>query len=219
MVKNNSHKLLILGGGVFCSEIIDTLQEARCTVDGVDIHINTISVICDEDHPLKVGSDKDLSLLFLKYDFAFVAVGNLLIRKKLQCMLVGLGFKLPSIVHNSSSVSSSISIGSGSCILRNAAIGTNTVIGKGVIINVGASVTYSCNIGNYSHIGPGAVLCSKCTVGECTLVGAGSTLIPNTYVTDYCIIGAGAVVITNINTTGKLYVGVPAILKGDVKWE
>lgn len=133
-----------------------------------------------------------------------VAIGNAMIRKKIQESLTG----VITLIHPSAVISRRVEIGRGSVIMAGAIINSDTLIGKGVIINTGAGVDHDCKVGDYSHISVGAHVSGSVEIGNGTWIGAGATVSNNVKICAGCMIGVGAVVIKDINNPG-VYVGVP----------
>lgn len=103
-----------------------------------------------------------------------------------------------TVMHPSSIVSKSATIGAGTVVYAGAIIQPNTSIGKHVIINTSASVDHDNCIADFVHIAPKAALTGHVEVGEGTFVGAGAVVIPTIKIGKWCTIGAGAVVIKDV---------------------
>lgn len=161
----------------------------------------------DADIPIASGKVTD----YLKYaDAEFVAaIGNGLIRRKLQTMLIERGCKVVTLIHPSAVIGSDVVIGEGTVVAAGAVVNTGARIGAGVILNTCCSVDHDCMIGDYCHVSVGAHLAGSVMVGRMTFICAGATVINNISICDECVIGAGAVVVKNIEESGT-YVGVPA---------
>jgi sugar O-acyltransferase (sialic acid O-acetyltransferase NeuD family) len=114
-----------------------------------------------------------------------------------------------TLIHPTSFISPSATVGSACQILAFAFIGTAARIGNAVIVNTRASVDHECKIGDSAYVGPGAVLAGEVEVGDCTYLGTGAVVLPGIKIAADVIVGAGAVVTENIDEPGT-YVGVPA---------
>lgn len=156
-----------------------------------------------------IGTSNDLIGRNDVFEFVFVAIGNCLIRERIQKKFVAAGFNIASLVSPSSTVHSSVKIGDGVLVVGNACINIDSVIGDGVIINTNASVDHDCTIGSFSHICPNVALSGDVKVGQGTWVGLGSSVIQQINIGEYSIIGAGSVVVNNIGNYIKAF-GVPA---------
>ncbi len=158
-------------------------------------------------YPL-VGKVSDYTTFLDGWDF-FVAIGNCVLRKELQQMLIQNGAKVVTLVHPNAVIGSLVEIGAGTVIMAGAVVNTGAKLAEGVILNTCSSVDHDCVVGSFSHIAVGAHLCGTVCIGECTWIGAGVTVINNITVCDNSLIGAGAVVVKSIENSGT-YVGVPA---------
>ena len=114
-----------------------------------------------------------------------------------------------TLIHPTSFISPSATVGSACQILAFAFIGAAARIGDAVIVNTRASVDHECSIGQSVYVGPGAVLAGEVQVGDCTYLGTGAVVLPGIRIAADVIVGAGAVVTENIDEAGT-YVGVPA---------
>ena len=134
-----------------------------------------------------------------------IAIGNALIRQKLQNLVLSSGFELATLIHPSAIISTSVKIGTGSVVMPRAIINANSIIGDGVIINSGAIVEHDCIIGNFAHICPGAALAGGVNIGERTWIGIGSSIIQGIKIKSDITIGAGSVVVSDIDSGSIAY--------------
>lgn len=142
-----------------------------------------------------------------RWDF-FVAIGDSLIRERIQGMLQKNGAEIVSLVHPSAVVADDVIIGAGTAVMAGAVINTGAVLGDGVIVNTCASVDHDCRIGDFVHVAVGAHVCGTVQIGERAWIGAGATVVNNLGICADCMIGAGAVVIKPITEAGT-YLGIP----------
>lgn len=140
----------------------------------------------------------------------FVAVGNMVFRKKL--MEQSAERKFPVLIHPKAVVAEGTKIGIGSVVMAGTVINPGVVIGKGCIVNTSSSVDHDCQIGDYCHISVGAHLCGTIKVANGVWIGAGATINNNLNICCNSIIGSGAVLVNDIEEPG-IYIGVPARLK------
>jgi sugar O-acyltransferase (sialic acid O-acetyltransferase NeuD family) len=139
----------------------------------------------------------------------FVAIGNGVVRRKIQTMLEENGASVATLIHPRAVVAQDVSVGRGTVIMAGAVVNPGAVIGCGNIVNTCASVDHDCCIGDYIHIAVGARICGMVRLEDDSWIGAGAVIIQNLSVCAGCIIGAGAVVVKSITEQGT-YVGVPA---------
>jgi sugar O-acyltransferase (sialic acid O-acetyltransferase NeuD family) len=142
----------------------------------------------------------------------FVAVGNNIIREKLQANLEKAGASIPILIHPNAVIGEQVELNSGTVVMAGAVINCCTKIGKGCIINTAATIDHDSVIEDYVHISPGANLAGTVRVGKGTWLGIGSIVSNNVTITSDCKVAAGTVVVTDLTESGT-YVGVPAKLK------
>ncbi|WP_086254410.1 UDP-N-acetylbacillosamine N-acetyltransferase [Campylobacter vicugnae] len=137
-----------------------------------------------------------------------IAIGNALIRQKLQNLVLSSGFELITLIHPTAVIGSDVTIGNGSVIMPGAIINAKSTIGNGVIINSGAIIEHECTIGDFAHICPGVAIAGGSLVGERSWIGIGSSVIQNITIKPDITIGAGSVVVKDI-LEGSLAYGNP----------
>jgi len=147
------------------------------------------------------------SILRKKKCPAVLAVGSNKMRKALDVSLRGVRWL--TIVHPSSWVHGSVSLGPGTVVMAGAVIQPDTVIGRHGIINTAASVDHDCRIGDFCHVAPGARLGGGVILCDCVLMGIGAVAKHGTSVGAGTVIGAGAAVVSDIPAL-SVAVGVPA---------
>lgn len=155
-----------------------------------------------------IGKVSDYKKYIHQADF-FVAIGDGVIREKLQNELIDNGANVVSLIHPSAAVALGVEIGVGCMVTAMAVIGPDAKVGNGAIINTACSVDHDCVVGDFAHISVGAHLAGMVSIGKQTMVGAGATVKNGIGICDNCLVGAGAVVVKNIFEEG-IYVGVPA---------
>ena len=143
------------------------------------------------------------------YDSSFVvAIGNNVVRSKIQKKLEDIGARIVSFIHETAVISNSVSVGKGSVIMPMVVINADTIIGDGCIINTACVIEHDSSIGDFSHISPNATICGTVSVGKYTWVGAGATIINNKKICDDIIISANSTVIRDIFQKGIVYTGI-----------
>lgn len=138
-----------------------------------------------------------------------VALGDNRLRKAVQEALAFAGLPLGCVVHPSSTVASSASLGAGTVVLAGAIVGVAAKIGEGGIINTGARVDHDGDIGAFCHLSPGATLGGEVTIGEGTHLAVGVSVRNRIRIGCWSLIGVGAAVVKNV-PDAVLAFGVPA---------
>lgn len=87
-------------------------------------------------------------------------------RKDLFVKLKSQGHTFPTLLSDTSTLSSDVFIGEGSVIMRSALLNFNVHIGDNCIINNGAIIEHDVSIGSHTHIGPGVIISADVEVGS-----------------------------------------------------
>lgn len=145
-----------------------------------------------------------------------VAIGNNVIRQKIQTQLEEEGACIATLVHPGAIIGNDVEIESGSVVMAGAVINCCSKIGKGCIINTGATIDHDNEIGKFVHISPGVNTAGTVKIGDESWIGIGAVISNNLNITQEVIIGAGAIVIGDIENPGT-YVGVPAKMIENLK--
>lgn len=142
-------------------------------------------------------------------------IGSNSIRAKLFEKVQNSGFTIVSLIHPSSIISPSTTIGDGTVIMPNVVVNAKTVIGNGVILNTASVIEHECWIEKFVHISPNVSLAGNVTVGKLTHIGIGSNVIQGIIIGNNTIVGAGSTVVKNIGNFKKAY-GNPCREKKDI---
>lgn len=159
-----------------------------------------------------VGKLADLPALRSEYEYAFVAIGSNTARLKWTEKLNQHAFKIPILIHPSSTVSGKSTIGEGTVIMAGAVINTDATIGRSCIINTASTIDHDCILQDGVHTSPGTHLGGTVKVGERTWICIGATIINNIDIGCDSVIAAGAVVTKDV-PSNVLVAGVPAFIK------
>ena len=119
--------------------------------------------------------------------------------------------KIPfaTLIHPSTYVDASCTIGPGSCLFPGCVLDRNVVIGNNVLLNTACAIAHDTAIGDHTFLSPRVAAAGFIKIGECCNIGINTTIIDNISIAGRAQTGGGAVVIQDITTAG-LYVGIPA---------
>lgn len=120
-----------------------------------------------------------------------------------------LGFRFATVIHPTSWIADSSTVGEGSYIGPRVGISSSTRLGRHVIVLMGSLIGHHTEIGDYASVMMGALIAGSCTVGEGTYVAMGATVVDHVTIGADAVVGAGAVVTTDVPDR-VLVVGVPA---------
>ncbi|OUN06769.1 acetyltransferase [Flavonifractor sp. An91] len=197
-------KLGIIGASGHGKVVADIAKKMGCYQEIVFFDDNADRVQCG-DYPV-AGKSQDI--FHFECD-GFVAIGNALVRQRLQEEMEKRGIHVPVLIHPAAVVAEDVQILPGTAIMAGAVINPGSVIGKGCIVNTCASVDHDNVLEDYVHVAVGAHIAGTVQIGHHTWVGAGATVSNNINICANCMIGAGTVVCKSIVEEGT-YVGVPA---------
>ncbi|MFH6994888.1 acetyltransferase [Flavobacterium sp. FlaQc-48] len=137
-----------------------------------------------------------------------IGIGDNNIRQIVASLIENKRKSIETIIHKTSHLSKSTSIGCGTFVNKSVMVNAFTVIGKNVILNTGCIIEHECVLHDAVHIAPGAVLAGNVTIGERTFVGANSVIKQGIVIGKDVTIGAGSVIINDV-PDGKKVVGNP----------
>jgi len=171
-------QILLVGGGGHCRAVIDVIeQENKFEIAGI---IDKKELIGQKvlNHYEVIGCDDDLEMLFKKYRYAIVTVGQIKssnIRVKLYMLLKEIGYQLPVIVSPLAYVSKYAQIDEGTIIMHQALVNANAKVGKNCIINTKALVEHDAVIEDFCHISTSAIVNGGVKIKEETFYGSNAT--------------------------------------------
>jgi len=140
-------------------------------------------------------------------DAAFViAVYDNARRRAMHVELADCGRTRLTVVHPSSVVYPTATIGTGCVIGPQATVSTRASLGRGTYVNYGALIGHDVKVGNFSFVSPGAQILGAAEIGECSLVGANAVVLPHVKIGRNVSISAGAVVVRDVPDNTKVIV-------------
>jgi sugar O-acyltransferase (sialic acid O-acetyltransferase NeuD family) len=170
-------EILLVGGGGHCKSVIDVIeQEGKYKIAGI---IDKKELIGQEVLGYKIiASDNDLEMLFLKYKYALVTVGQIKsnsLRVKLFNILKEIGYVLPVITSPFAYVSKHAKIEEGTVVLHHALVNASVKVGTNCIINTKALIEHDSIVEGNVHISTGVIINGGVVVKENTFVGSNTT--------------------------------------------
>jgi len=162
-------------------------------------------------HPV-LGKTSDIRSIYQDrgFDCLMVAIGykHFEARKRIYEQYVK-DIPFGRIIHSSSYIDPSCTIGNGIFILPGCVLDHNAIIGDNVLLNTGCRIAHDSEIKSHSFLSPGVCMAGFSQIGSCCNIGTNSTIIDNIKIFDNVQTGAGTIVIKDISESG-LYVGNPA---------
>ena len=167
---------------------------------GHGLVVADIAKACGYKTIIFIDDAKNENLTFeeIKKDNAFpiaLGVGDNIARKKIFEKVQAHGFKIATLVHPSSIISSDAHIEEGTIVMPNVVVNTYAHIGRGVILNTSCVVEHECTIEDFAHLSPNVALGGNVKVGQLTHIGIGTSIIQGIRIGANAIIGAGSVVV------------------------
>ncbi len=200
-------RIVILGGGGHAKVVLDVLRSTDLVPCAICDPARAGSTL--HGVPVVGGDDAVPALRADGVRFAFVAIGNNAVRRRLSLDLLSRGFDLPTLIAPSAVIAPTAQIADGVLVMPNAVINADARIGRFAIVNTGAIVEHDCVVGDGAHIAPRAVLGGSVSVDDEAFVGIGSVVRPGQRVGRGTTVGAGAVVVSDI-PDNTVVIGCPA---------
>jgi sugar O-acyltransferase (sialic acid O-acetyltransferase NeuD family) len=171
------HEILLIGGGGHCKAVIDVIeQENKYKIAGI---IDSKEKIGQKVLNYEIiGSDNDLEVLFEKYKYACITIGQVKSvepRKKLFQKLKEIGFILPSIISPLAYVSKYAFVDEGTTVMHHSMLNAKARVGKNCIINTKALIEHDSIIEDHCHVSTAAVINGGVTVKSGSFIGSNST--------------------------------------------
>lgn len=201
-------RVVLIGGGGNCAAVIDAMRSADAheIIGVLDV---TERVGSDVLGVPVIGIDDDLAKMDAYDVDGFVitlgSTGDTSVRRQLYAKAIAAGLAPVSVVHASSVVSPSATLGGGVFVGAFAYVGPRASIGPCAIVNSHASVDHDCSIGEFAHIAPGAVLSGGVTVGASSHVGTGASVSHGVTIGTATVIGVGSAVVSDIGNEVTAY--------------
>ena len=108
------------------------------------------------------------------------------------------GRRVPSLVHGSSNVHPTSTLGDGCILYPLCNVGAHVDLGDGVLLNNSVVVSHDSTVGSSAYLSPGVVLSGRVTVGEATFLGTGVLVADGRVVGRHARVGIGTVVTRNV---------------------
>jgi len=209
-------KLIILGTGGNCIDILDTVNDInQCTgqtvyecigfLDDNKENLGKVHYGVEVLGPLDSASIYSECLFVNGIGSHFNFWKKKDIVSKTQVPLE----RFATIVHPSASVSMMAKLGHGTVVFQNVTIASNVTIGNHVIILPNTVISHDDSVGDYACITGGVCISGGVKVGNSCYLGTNSAIIGNISIGDNCLIGMGSVVINTIEEN-SVVIGNPA---------
>jgi sugar O-acyltransferase (sialic acid O-acetyltransferase NeuD family) len=197
--------LILIGAGGHARSCIDVIeQEGEFKITGIvgleseiGLQVNGYEVI---------ATDKDLSTLIGKAQFALIALGQISspdARVNLYQRASKTGFELASVLSPSAYVSPSAQIGKGTVIMHGAIINAGVKVGSNCIINSRALLEHDTQVLDNCHISTGTILNGGVIVEEGCFIGSGTIVKEGVSIGERSVVGMGSQLRTNLSANSR----------------
>ena len=158
--------------------------------------------------PGKLYTD-DINPQLIGTDLVFLAIASPPTKERIYKKFLNAGFRFPSLMHPSSTVSNLANVGEGVIVSPNCVISPNVTLGKLVTVNFCCGIGHDTTIGDFTQINPGAQLGGFSKIGSRVLIGSGSTILQGISIGADATVGSGSVVFGKVSK-GVTVMGNPA---------
>lgn len=138
-----------------------------------------------------------------------LAIGTPATRALIAAQLAAKGAQFASVIHPSSRVAPSATVGVGVVIYPYTYVSVDVVLGDHVQINMHNAVGHDARIGDYSVLSSFCDVTGYVRLGERVLLGSHVTIAPGLSIGDDALVGLGSVVVAPVRA-GKHVFGNPA---------
>lgn len=207
-------KLVIIGAGGVGREsalIVEDINDISNEWDLLGFVDDNISLNGKYINGYEVLGGLDYILKYKGEIYVVCAITNYEIKKSIvnRVLKSNINVKFANIIHPTSSLNRTVSIGEGCIIYQGNVITANIEIGNHVMISPKCGIGHDSVIGNYCSLLWNVNISGNVSLGEGVIMGSGSTIIQGKKVDRESFIGAGAVVIKDIKSFSRA-VGVPS---------
>ncbi|WP_203363282.1 acetyltransferase [Bacillus sp. REN10] len=208
-------KIIILGTGGNCIDILDTINE----INEKEFKYECVGFLDDNIDNfektfwgVKVLGPLSKAKEFIDSCFFINGIGsekNFFLKEKIIA-----NTKIPiehfeTIIHPTASVSKMCKVGKGTVIFQNVTITSNVNIGNHVVILPNSVINHDCIIQDYSCIASSVNILGKVLIGKSCYLGANSSIKSNVTIKDYSLIGMGSNVLSDVKENSVM-IGNPA---------
>ena len=199
-----TQRLVILGAGGNCFDIVDAVQSLNAVT-----HQYEIDGFLDDDPDTKGAIVYGYPVLGSLGEAGGLAADTFFVNgigsphsylQKPECIrrTEMAPERFATIVHPAAAVSPSASLGAGTVVLGNATICAGATVGNHAMILPNCVISHDCVVNDYAIMAAGAVLCGNVTLAPSCYVGAATVILGGLTVSSGSLVGAGSVVTRNV---------------------
>jgi sugar O-acyltransferase (sialic acid O-acetyltransferase NeuD family) len=194
-------RTILAGGGGFCRELYFWVGE--CHAAG---RLPPVGGYLDDAGPTLASLDyPDMPWLGRVDDYQprdgdlfFIAVGTPKVKRRIHRALSERGARFGQLIHPTSRVLRTATLGEGVIFCPGAAAGPDTLIGRFVTFNAVCGAGHDARVGEFSTISSNVDITGHVEIGADVMIGSGATFVPGVRVGNEAVIGAGSIVYRSV---------------------
>ncbi len=123
---------------------------------------------------------------------------HLALKKEILGKLLDNGRNLYQLIHKTSYVNATSSIGKGVVIYPNCNIDYKVIINDGALINNSVTISHESKIGSSTYIAPGVIVNGNVNIGECSFIGSGTIISNNINIGKNAVVGISSCITNSL---------------------
>ena len=194
---NLKEKILILGGGRGCVQVLDAILRSE--------RHEVVGILDDNEslHGKKILGIKILGPISLVYELREKGIFDKLVisfsndidkRAELYESLKKQGFSFTNIIDRTVQIHSNVEIGTGNVIMANCRIGSCSIIGDNNFLSAFVNIEHHNIVGSHCTFGPGVMTSSRVQIGDKVKFGTGIFIEPGIKIGTNSIISSGSII-------------------------
>jgi len=191
-----SRKILLIGGGGHCKDVIWLLRESIKPefLGIIDGRLPVDSTVCG----VPVLGDDSILDRFSQAE-VIISIGSSRRRYQVWKFIRNKfpHFRFPSVIHPSVHLAPGVKVGEGTLVTTGSSIANDVVIGNQVVVNLQAVIGHDSQIGDCATLAPGTVIAGGVAVGEGFEFGPNSTVGSGLQLGAWGASGPGAGIMAN----------------------
>jgi sugar O-acyltransferase (sialic acid O-acetyltransferase NeuD family) len=206
----NMHNIVIVGAGGFGREVASFLWDCFSRDD------YQLKGFLGKDETTPEGCVPGANLIGdpdtyqpCADDRFILAIGPMEVRRRIAEVLMNKAARFLTMVHPSTTVVDSATIGTGVILYPNSFVSNTAVLDDYAHLSLFASVGHDGYVGKFSMLSPYSTLNGFASVANDVFVGSHATIGPGTVVGEHCVISANSSVLRDI-PPNRFVFGVPA---------
>lgn len=209
-------KVIILGAGGMCIDILDTLNELN---QKSRKPLYTCLGFLDDDRKLDNKLYHGVQVLgsiakAKEYADAYFVNGignadNFQGKKALLAKTEIPDNRFLTVIHPTASVSKMATVSNGSVVFQNVTIASGAKIGKHVLVMANSVINHDVIIGDYTFVTAGVCVSGFVSIGQSCYLGTNSAINGRVTIGENSLIGMGSVVLSDVKAN-SVVVGNPA---------